>query len=221
MLKQIQHRPASSAKVVTPAKPAVHLAGLKLSISSPNDLFFAQSHACDRDHFAALKSKQKLRVDWDEYPTVLLSSLLQCQKKKQVAAFVPCPAVDGQSSGGRLEFIEMMAGAKFVTVFACDCADLTQQEHRAIVNRKYQQLRKDVQATEKWLQEDVYYRLKVTAPSIFADAERLRTNADAVVESYNRAQAPFDFDEATKRPAGKAVGEVIRASRLTPHRRKT
>ena len=55
----------------------------RVELSSEADLFFHFVHSCDRDGYAGLQQLQKLMVDFNSYPKMLVKMLNSCLKEPE------------------------------------------------------------------------------------------------------------------------------------------
>ncbi len=88
---------------------------VRMELTSENDLFFNFTHTLDEAGFREVQEKQKLMVDFADYPGVLTRMLDTCIKQPQahLAVFVM------QRGGkGHLDFIQNME-YKFVELLSC------------------------------------------------------------------------------------------------------
>lgn len=55
----------------------------RVELSSEADLFFHYVHSCDRDNYPSLQQSQRLMVDFNSYPKMLVKMLNSCLKEPE------------------------------------------------------------------------------------------------------------------------------------------
>ncbi|KAJ9521795.1 hypothetical protein QJQ45_024657 [Haematococcus lacustris] len=105
----------------------------EVELSSEANLFFHYTHTMDARLFAAVQESQRLLVDFNDYPTVLLRMLHSCVREPhlQIAVLVMQP--NGEA---RLDFIQNME-YKFVELLSCRYVASSEEMVRAQVSYRY------------------------------------------------------------------------------------
>ncbi|KAJ9523723.1 hypothetical protein QJQ45_020146 [Haematococcus lacustris] len=123
---------AIRAKILVKGQPS-NLEAVKVELSSEANLFFHYTHTMDARLFAAVQESQRLLVDFNDYPTVLLRMLHSCVREPhlQIAVLVMQP--NGEA---RLDFIQNME-YKFVELLSCRYVASSEEMVRAQVSYRY------------------------------------------------------------------------------------
>lgn len=54
---------------------------MKIELTSENDLFFHYTHIVDEDSFRQMQESQKLMIEFNEYPNILIKMVNSCIKE--------------------------------------------------------------------------------------------------------------------------------------------
>jgi hypothetical protein len=89
--------------------------GVRVELTSENDLFFNYAHVLDEPGFRGVQEAQKLMVEFADYPAVLTRMLDACIREphSHLAVFVM-----GRGGRAHLDFIQNME-YKFVELLSC------------------------------------------------------------------------------------------------------
>lgn len=88
-------------------------AAVRVEVSSENDLFLLYTHAVDTASFTALREGQRLTVDFEEYPNILMRSFNNTIKDPHTFLAV---FVISRSGAARLDFIQVRAACAWVAL---------------------------------------------------------------------------------------------------------
>lgn len=137
------------------------LESIKIELSSENDLFFYYMHVADEDSFRLIQEHQKLMIDFEEYPNVLIKMLNNCIKEphKHLAVFVMTR--DGRA---RLDFIQNME-YKFLELLSADFVRSPDDVVRRQISYRYNALKSKMNLLQA-RQHDVFNLVKSKNPSL-------------------------------------------------------
>lgn len=90
---------------------------VRMEVTSESDLFFHYNHTLDAEGFKQVQASQKLMVDFDQYPSVIIRMVESCIKepKTHLGIFVMHHSEAGRHA--RLDIIQNM-GYKFVELIS-------------------------------------------------------------------------------------------------------
>jgi hypothetical protein len=134
---------------------------VKVEILSENDLFYHYVHVCDMDAFREIKAKQKIMVEFLDYPNVIIRMLNLCIQESSTHLAV---LVMQESGRARLDFIQNME-YKFVELLSTMFERSGEQIVQRHITYRYNALKARNTATEKRLTE-VYNVVKLKNPSL-------------------------------------------------------
>jgi hypothetical protein len=149
------------------------LESLKIELSSENDLFFYYMHITDIESFRMIQETQKLMIDYDEYPNVLVKMLNNCIKEPHSHLAVFVMTRDGRA---RLDFIQNME-YKFLELLSADFARSPDDVVRRQISYRYNALKAKLTLV-KAQQQDVFNIVKSKNPSLLLQMQQ-RANARA------------------------------------------
>ena len=75
---------------------------MRIELTSENDLFFHYVHEVDLDSFRQMQEQQRLMVDFNEYPYILMKMAQSCIKEPHAFLAVFVMERDGRA---KLDFI--------------------------------------------------------------------------------------------------------------------
>eukprot|EP00741_Cyanophora_paradoxa_P015304 tig00000194_g14773.t1 len=139
----------------------------RIELTSENDLFFHFTSSYDEAAFRVLSERQKLMVDWVEFPNLLFKMLNACIKEPHthLAVFVISP-----QGGARLDFIQNME-YKFVELLSMDFFASSDDIVRAAVTWRYNTLKNKLAILQARLQ-DVNNLVKIKSPSLLLQLQK-------------------------------------------------
>ncbi|KAL6748222.1 hypothetical protein V8C86DRAFT_2884612 [Haematococcus lacustris] len=157
---------AIRAKILVKGQPS-NLEAVKVELSSEANLFFHYTHTMDARLFAAVQESQRLLVDFNDYPTVLLRMLHSCVREPhlQIAVLVMQP--NGEA---RLDFIQNME-YKFVELLSCRYVASSEEMVRAQVSYRYNVVKARMQLMQARL-ADINAMVKVKNPSLLLQLQK-------------------------------------------------
>jgi len=141
---------------------------VRVELSSESDLFFHFAHTMDEAAFQDVQERQKLMVDYPDYPNVVSRMLNDCIKSPQshLAVFV----AQQSPSGGRLDFIQNME-YKFVELLSCKFQQSADSFIRQQISFRYNAMKSRLALMQSRLQE-VNTVIKVKNPSLLHQLQK-------------------------------------------------
>lgn len=137
--------------------------GLKVELTSENDLFFYYMHRVDRDGFHYMQQSQKLLIELNEYPAILTRLLTACIKEPHEFLAVFIMRRDGKA---RLDFIQNME-YKFVELLCVDFVAGAEEDVRRNISFRYNAAKSKLDLTTGRI-HDISSILKIKNPSLLA-----------------------------------------------------
>mmetsp|Transcript_2059 Transcript_2059/g.3067 ORF Transcript_2059/g.3067 Transcript_2059/m.3067 type:complete len:239 (-) Transcript_2059:504-1220(-) len=143
------------------------LQSVRIELSSESNLFFLYQHEMNESQFRKIQDNQRLMVEFNDYPTVLVRMLNQCIREPHLhlAVFILQP--DG---GSRLDFIQNME-YKFVELLTIDFRASSEELVRQHVSFRYNLVKARFQILQSRL-TDVQAMVKVKSPSLLMQLQR-------------------------------------------------
>lgn len=89
---------------------------MKIELTSENDLFFHYTHIVDEDSFRQMQEIQKLMIEFNEYPSILMKMVNSCIKEPHSFLAVFIMSRDGTA---KLDFIQNIE-YKFIELLSAD-----------------------------------------------------------------------------------------------------
>ncbi|KAL0207689.1 hypothetical protein P9112_012317 [Eukaryota sp. TZLM1-RC] len=141
--------------------------GLRIELTSESDLFFLYHHNLDEVSFRALQEQQRLMVELQEFPQVILRQLNQVLKEPHSHLAVMFLASDGTA---RLDFIQSLE-YKYVELLSLTFTAATESVVRQCITFRYNSLKSRLALTNNRLAE-INSLIKVKNPSLLLQLQR-------------------------------------------------
>lgn len=144
---------------------------IRLELSSENDLFFHFSHCINVEDFHSVQEQQKLVVDYQEYPNVLIRMLNACIREphQHLAIFV----IKDQEEA-RLDFIQNME-YKFVELISCNCSRSSEEMIQKQITYRYNTIKQRLTVMQSRLHE-INNLVKMKNPSLLLQLQKSGVN---------------------------------------------
>jgi hypothetical protein len=142
--------------------------GLRVELTSENNLFFLYEHELDANKFAALQEQQRLMVEFTEYPAVIVRNLNLCIKEPHAYLAVFVMTADGK---GRLDFVQNME-YKFVELLSLNFAAAAENVVRDQIAFRYNAIKGKLHAMQGRL-ADINALVKIKSPSLLLQMKRI------------------------------------------------
>jgi len=139
-----------------------------LQLSTEDDLFFNYFHTLDGSGFDHMKNRQKLMIQFQSYPMVLMSTLNKCIKQPHTYM---CVLYISENGTGRLDFIQNME-YKFVDLLSVRFTKSTEEFIRQQVSYRYKMMKKQVSMLQHKL-EEVNKMIKLRNPSLLLQVGKI------------------------------------------------
>ena len=140
---------------------------VRVELTSENDLFFHYTHTVDEDAFRHMQEKQKLMVDFQEYPNILIKMANSCIKEPHSFLAVFIMNRDGSAM---LDFIQNIE-YKFIELLSCHFMASSEEQVRHSITYRYNSVKSKVQLMEARL-KDVNNLVKVKNPSLLLQMQK-------------------------------------------------
>lgn len=134
---------------------------MKVELTSENDLFFHYTHLVDEDAFRTMQDSQKLMIDFNEYPNILVKMVNSCIKEPHAFLAVFIMSRDGTA---KLDFIQNIE-YKFIELLSTDFMASSEEVVRQSITFRYNSVKSKVALMEARL-KDVNALVKVKNPSL-------------------------------------------------------
>lgn len=142
---------------------------LKVELTSENDLFFHYLHATDEAQFRVIQDMQKLMIEFNEYPTILVRMLNSCIKEPHSFLAVFIMRRDGQA---RLDFIQNIE-YKFIELLSCEFSASTEEGVRQQITYRYNAAKNKLALLQARMQ-DLNALVKVKNPSLLLQLQKAK-----------------------------------------------
>ena len=140
---------------------------LRVELASEGDLFFHYMHVCNEDAFMKIQEQQKLMVEFQDYPNVLIRMLNSCIKEPHSHLAVFVMQADGHA---RLDFIQNME-YKFVELLSCNFARSPEDVVQHQITYRYNAMKSRLALMQARLQ-DVNNLVKIKNPSLLLQLQK-------------------------------------------------
>ena len=141
--------------------------GLRIELTSENNLFFHYAHELDAAEFGKLQEAQRLMVEFTEYPAVIVRNLNHCVKEPHSHLAVFVMTKDG---GGRLDFVQNME-YKFVELLSLNFQASPEETVREQIAYRYNAVKGKL-ATMQARLADINELVKVRNPSLLLQVKK-------------------------------------------------
>jgi hypothetical protein len=141
--------------------------GLRIELTSENNLFFHYAHELDAAEFGKLQEAQRLMVEFTEYPAVIVRNLNHCVKEPHSHLAVFVMTKDG---GGRLDFVQNME-YKFVELLSLNFQASPEETVREQIAYRYNAVKGKL-ATMQARLADINALVKVKNPSLLLQMKK-------------------------------------------------
>mmetsp|Transcript_31843 Transcript_31843/g.44556 ORF Transcript_31843/g.44556 Transcript_31843/m.44556 type:complete len:226 (+) Transcript_31843:80-757(+) len=141
---------------------------IRMELSTEDDLFFNYFHTLDGSGFDHMKNRQKLMIQFQSYPMVLMSTLNKCIKQPHTYM---CVLYISENGTGRLDFIQNME-YKFVDLLSVRFTKSTEEFIRQQVSYRYKMMKKQVSMLQHKL-EEVNKMIKLRNPSLLLQVGKI------------------------------------------------
>ena len=143
------------------------VSSLKIEITSESDLFFHYVHNVDDSGFKMMQQNQKLMIEFNDYPGVLIKMLNSCIKEPNCFLAVFIMKNDGT---GRLDFIQNME-YKFIELLSVNFNATTEENVRQHITYRYNALKSKLAIMQGRLQ-DINNLVKLKFPSLLLQIQK-------------------------------------------------
>lgn len=142
---------------------------IRIELSCESDLFFHFSSTLDEAGFQEVQERQKLMVDFPDYPNVISRMLNNCIKEphNHLAVFV---IQQSPVRTGRLDFIQNME-YKFVELMSCHFEHSQDEVVQQQISYRYNAMKSRLALMQARLQE-VNNLIKVKNPSLLLQLQK-------------------------------------------------
>ena len=142
---------------------------IRIELSCESDLFFHFSSTLDEAGFQEVQERQKLMVDFPDYPNVISRMLNNCIKEphNHLAVFV---IQQSPIRTGRLDFIQNME-YKFIELMSCHFEHSQEEAVQQQISYRYNAMKARLNLVTQRLQE-VNSVLKVKNPSLLLQLQK-------------------------------------------------
>lgn len=140
---------------------------MRVELTSENDLFFHYNHSIDPDIFNRMQQRQKLVIDFADYPNVLMKMFTSCIKEPHSFLAVFVMSRTGES---RLDFIQNLE-YKFVELLSTEFLESPKDIVRQHVAFRYNALKSKLALTQARLQ-DINALIKIKNPSLLLHIQK-------------------------------------------------
>lgn len=134
---------------------------VRIELTSENDLFFHYTHIADLDRYRHMQERQKLMIDYHEFPNVLMKMVNSCIKEPH--SFLAVFIMDDDGTA-RLDFIQNME-YKFIELLSADFHASSEETIRQSITYRYNSVKSKLSMMEARLR-DVNNLVKVKNPSL-------------------------------------------------------
>ena len=141
--------------------------GLRIELTSENNLFFHYAHELDAAEFGKLQEAQRLMVEFTEYPAVIVRNLNHCVKEPHSHLAVFVMTTDG---GGRLDFVQNME-YKFVELLSLNFRASAEETVREQIAYRYNAVKGKLAAMQARL-ADINALVKVKNPTLLLQMKK-------------------------------------------------
>ncbi|KXZ55053.1 hypothetical protein GPECTOR_3g211 [Gonium pectorale] len=177
-----------AVKVKILVQEGPQLKTIRVELSSESNLFFLYVHELSEPSFKEVQESQRLMVDFNDYPTVLMRMLNQCIREPHtvLAIFIMQPTGEA-----RLDFIQNME-YKFVELLSCRFLAAGEELVRQHATYRYNVVKARLQLMQARL-ADINAAVKVKNPSLLLQLQRTPPRLPGVPpQSPNRSSTkPF------------------------------
>ena len=140
---------------------------MKVELTSENDLFFHYTHLIDEDSFRAMQETQKLMIEFNDYPNILVKMVNSCIKEPHSFLAVFIMSRDGTA---KLDFIQNIE-YKFIELLSTDFMASSEEVVRQSITFRYNSVKSKVALMEARL-KDVNALVKVKNPSLLLQIQK-------------------------------------------------
>ncbi|ESS28532.1 hypothetical protein TGDOM2_301420 [Toxoplasma gondii GAB2-2007-GAL-DOM2] len=140
---------------------------VRVELTSENDLFLNYTHALNEDLFRQMQERQKLMIEFGDYPSVLIKMLNSCIKEPHCFLAVLIMHTNGKA---RLDFIQSME-YKFIELLCLDCVQSTEEFTRRDMTFRYNALKSKLALLQARL-HDIGCLLKLKSPSLLLHLQK-------------------------------------------------
>ena len=192
---------------------------LRIELSSENDLFFHYMHVVDEAAYRLLQEQQKLMVDFDEYPNVMIKMLNDCIKEPHSHLAVFVMARDGN---GHLDFIQNME-YKYIELLSANFKRCPDDVARAQIAYRYRVIKAKLEQIQS-RQHDMFSIVKNKNPSLLVQLQRAEgglSSSDAAMSTPSKMSSSNSSYLGSSRSvrSSRRTGGTPSSSRRTPRRR--
>lgn len=158
---------------------------VRVELGCESDLFFHYTHQIDEAGFRALQGEQRLMVDFQEYPHVLIRMLNSCIKDPSsfLAVFVLQP-----DNYGRVDFMQN-AMYKFLDLLSIRFEPSPGDVVRQQIHFRYNTMKARLALMQQRL-NDVYATVKVKHPSLLLQLQQQTKAGGALGASLASERSP-------------------------------
>ena len=190
---------------------------IRVELSSESDIFFYYAHEMDETGFRLVQEQQKLMVDFDEYPNVMIKMLNDCIKEPHSHLAVFVMARDGC---GHLDFIQNME-YKYIELLSADFKRCPDDIVRSQIAYRYRVIKAKLEQIQS-RQHDMFSIVKNKNPSLLVQLQRAEmSSSDASMSTPSKMSSSNTSYLGSSRSvrSSRRSGGTPSSSRRTPRRR--
>ena len=192
---------------------------IRVELSSEGDIFFYYAHEMDETGFRLVQEQQKLMVDFDEYPNVMIKMLNDCIKEPHSHLAVFVMARDGN---GHLDFIQNME-YKYIELLSANFKRCPDDVARAQIAYRYRVIKAKLEQIQS-RQHDMFSIVKNKNPSLLVQLQRAEgglSSSDAAMSTPSKMSSSNSSYLGSSRSvrSSRRTGGTPSSSRRTPRRR--
>ncbi|KAL0210633.1 hypothetical protein RCL1_005069 [Eukaryota sp. TZLM3-RCL] len=141
--------------------------GIRVELTSESDLFFLYHHSLDEISFRALQEQQRLMIDLNEFPQVLIRMVNQVLKEPHSHLAVMFLSASGSA---RLDFVQSLE-YKYVELLSLTFQAASESVVRQSISFRYNSLKSRLALTNNRLSE-INQLIKIKNPSLLLQLQR-------------------------------------------------
>ncbi len=194
---------------------------IRVELSSESDIFFYYAHEMDETGFRLVQEQQKLMVDFDEYPNVMIKMLNDCIKEPHSHLAVFVMARDGC---GHLDFIQNME-YKYIELLSAEFKRCTDDVVRAQIAYRYCVIKAKLEQIQS-RQHDMFSIVKNKNPSLLVQLQRAEgglssssSNVTTSMSTPSKISSSSLMGSSRSIRSSRRSGGTPSSSRRTPRRR--
>lgn len=173
--------------------------GVRVELSSENDLFFHYMHFASSETFRKIHDTQRLMVDFPEYPQMLKKMVQNCYQMPHSHLAVFVMQKDGTAS---LNFIQNME-YKFIELFSCSFIHSPEQLVRQQICFRYNALQTKLRLMQSRMDE-LTNAVKIKNPALI---QSLNQSSNRIISGQQSPRAGSSMSRATPRALSTSISK--------------